>query len=283
MRTLRIGLLGIALLAAQPALAQSAPRNTEAPITITGKKLKEALRGFVDAVTQIGPTDQLAHWDREICPRIVGLDQTQTEYVFQRLMQIAREVKLKTSRRGCSTMLTIAVTRDAPTIARVIAEDYPTDNIHIRNWMRKFLAAPGPIRWISLADECGGGCGLPNTRLSKATRPRLQAMIILVDSTRLQGVTIGQLADYISLVALTNPPVDAPQDRRSILGLFSGSNRDEAAPELTNVDLSLLVSLYGIGEEYGADQQRGSMVNRMAKEMRKEQDVPPGPTPAPRN
>ena len=283
MNTFRIGMIGAALLAAQLALAQPVQKDPEAPITIVGKKLKEALRGFVNSVTQVGPTDQLAHWDREICPRIVGLDQVQTEYVFQRMTQIAREVKLKTSRRGCSTMLTIAVTRDAPTIARVIAEDYPTDNIHIRNWMRKFLAAQGPIRWISLADECGRGCGLPNTRLSKATRPRLQAMIILVDSSRLQGVTIGQLADYISLVALTNPPVDAPQDRRSILGLFSGSDRDEAAPELTNVDLSLLVSLYGIREDFGADQQRGSMVNRMAKELRKDQNPTAGPTPAPRD
>ena len=283
MKIFRTILLGAALLAAQPALAQDAAKGREAPITITGKKLKEALRGLVNSVTQVGPTDQLAHWDREICPRIVGLDQAQTEYVFQRMMQIAREVRLKTSRRGCSTMLTIAVTRDAPTLARVIAEDYPTDNIHIRNWMRKFLQAPGPIRWISLADECGGGCGLPNTRLSKATRPRLQAMIILVDSMRLQGVTIGQLADYISLVALTNPPVDAPQDRRSILGLFSGGDSDEAAAELTNVDLSLLVSLYGVREEFGADQQRGSMVTRMAKELRKDQNVPPGPSPAPRN
>ena len=180
-------------------------------------------------------------------------------------------------------MLTIAVTRNASTIARVIAEDFPADNIHVRNWLRKFMKAPGPIRWISLVDECGGGCGLPNTRLSKATRSRLQAMIVIVDSTRLQGVTIGQLADYISLVALTNPPVDAPQDRRSILGLFGGTDADRAAAELTNVDLSLLISLYGIREEFGADQQRGSMVNRMAKELRNEQSSPAGPIPAPRN
>ena len=154
-------------------------------------------------------------------------------------------------------------------LARVIAEDFPSDNARVRTWMRKFLEVPGPARWISLVNECGAGCGLPNTRLSKATRPRLQAMIIIVDSTRLNSVTIGQLADYLSLVALTNPPVDAPRDPRSILSLFNESNGDKAEAELTNLDLSLLISLYRIREEFGAKEQRDSMVTRMAKELRR--------------
>ncbi|MBA3668723.1 MAG: hypothetical protein H0W71_01440 [Sphingomonas sp.] len=94
-------------------------------------------------------------------------------------------------------------------------------------------------------------------------------MIILVDSTRIGGISIGQLADYLSLVALTNPPVDAPTDRRSILGLFGGTEADPAQTELTNVDLSLLMSLYTIREEFGASQQRESMVSQMAKELRR--------------
>ena len=274
MHLVRNTLLGALLLAAPPALAQPASENPSEPITITGQKLKEMLRNFVNSVTQVGPTDQLAHWDREICPRILGLDEAQTEYVFQRMSHVAREVRVKTSKRGCPTMLTIVVTRDTSTIARVIAGDFPSDNIQVRNWLRKFVEAPGPARWISLVNECGGGCTLPNTRLSKATKPKLQAMVILVDSTRLKRVTIGQLADYLSLVALTNPPVDAPQDRRSILGLFSGKD-GEAAGELTNVDLSLLISLYGIREEFGVEQQRGSMVTRMAKELRRGNERPP--------
>ena len=269
MRWLRIGVFGAALVAAQPALAQAVPKEPEAPITITGKKLKEVLSGFVNSVTQVGPTDQLAHWDREICPRIFGLDESQAEYVYLRMAQIAREVRLRTSKRGCPTMLTIVVTKDASTLARVVAEDFPSDNARIRTWMRKFLEAPGPARWISLVDECGAGCGLPNTRLSKATRPRLQAMIIIVDSTRLKSVTIGQLADYLSLVALTNPPVDAPRDPRSILSLFNESDGDKAEAELTNLDLSLLISLYRIREEFGAKDQRESMVSRMARELRR--------------
>jgi hypothetical protein len=278
-------LLGALLASGQPALAQPTPKDPDGPIIITGQKLKEVLRNFVNSVTQIGPTDQLAAWDREICPRIVGLDETQTEYVFQRMAQIAREVRVKTSKRGCPTMLTIVVTRDTSTIARVIAEDFASDNIKVRNWLRKFVEAPGPARWISLVNECGAGCtadervgSLPNTRLTKATKPKLQAMIILVDSTRLEGVTIGQLADYLALVALTNPPVDAPQDRRSILSLFNGID-GVPATELTNVDLSLLIALYNIREEFGANEQRASMVTRMAKELRRGNEPPSASQP----
>ena len=71
MHRFRIGLFGAALMAAQPALAQAVPKEPEAPIPITGKKLKDVLSGFVNSVTQVGPTDQLAHLDREICPRIL--------------------------------------------------------------------------------------------------------------------------------------------------------------------------------------------------------------------
>jgi hypothetical protein len=268
MNLVRSAVLGALLVAAAPAFAQAAPQDRDGPITITGQKLQKALRGFVNSVTQVGPTDQLAHWDRQICPRIMGIDENQTEYIWQRMSLIAREVGVETAKRGCPTMLTIVVTQDASTLARVIAEDFPGNNIRVRTWLRKFLQAPGPVRWISLVDECAAGCELANTRLSKGTRPRLQAMIIIVDSTRLQGVTIGQLADYLSLVALTNPPVDAPQDSRSILSLFSRKD-GEAAHELTNVDLSLLISLYAIREEFGIEQQRASMVIRMAKELRR--------------
>ena len=274
MRIVHCVLCWILVLAAQPAAAQSSAKQPEEKITIVGQRLKDFLGSYVASVTQIGPTDQLAHWDRQICPKIIGIDKSQADYVAKRMALIAREVKLRTGQQICSTMLTIVVTKDAPMLAQVIAEDFPTDNWQIRSALRKFMNARGPVRWISLVDECGGGCELRNTRLSKATQPRLQAMIILVDSTRIGGVSIGQLADYLSLVALTNPPVDAPTDRRSILGLFGGTQEVPAQTELTNVDLSLLMSLYNIREEFGASQQRESMVSQMARQLRREGDPP---------
>ena len=269
MRIIHFILCGIALLVVQPAAAQSPAKQPEEKITVVGKRLKDFLGTYVASMTQIGPTDQLAHWDRQICPKIIGIDKSQADYVRKRMALIAREVKLKTGTNSCPTMLTIVVSKDAPMLAQVIAEDSPSDNWQVRSALRKFMNARGPVRWISLVDECAGGCELRNTRLSKSTQPRLQAMIILVDSTRIGGISIGQLADYLSLVALTNPPVDAPTDRRSILGLFGGTEADPAQTELTNVDLSLLMSLYTIREEFGASQQRESMVSQMAKELRR--------------
>lgn len=255
---------GLAMAAPPP------PAGKDGDITIVGQRLKQVLRDFVDSHTLSGPTDQLARWDREICPKIWGIDADQVEYVRSRIAQVAKEVGVKTGRDSCPTMLTIVISTQSQVIADSVAGDFPERSWKVIAPLRKFAQAKGPARWASVVDECGGGCGLVNTRLSKSTRPRLQAMIILIDSRRLSGVSIGQLADFLALVALSNPPMDEKRDRRSILGLFNEPDGTAAAPELTNIDLTFLDALYNFREELGVSEQRGSIVERMAKDLRRD-------------
>src|SRR5262249_57748318 len=88
--------------------------------------------------------------------------------------------------------------------------------------LRRFAASTKAVRWISVTDECGVACVLPNSRLSKATRPALSAMIVVVDARQLTGIHIGELSYFVSLVALTNPPADDRSRPNSILDMFGG-------------------------------------------------------------
>lgn len=72
----------------------------------------------------------------------------------------------------------------------------------------------------------------------------LSTVLIIVDSTRVQGLNWGQLADYVALMALTNVDVDADvSDAPTILSLF-GTAPDSRPQGLTAWDTAFLKALY---------------------------------------
>src|SRR5207248_7699026 len=106
-----------------PASAQAPPTAPSKEIVIVGQRLKEALRQFVQSVAQSGPTDQIARWNQQICPKIIGIDPAQAEFMKARIGEIAKAVHLRTGRSTCPTMLTIVFTGDATALADAVAAD----------------------------------------------------------------------------------------------------------------------------------------------------------------
>lgn len=267
-------LAGISLAAAAQTTGQApASPKEEQEIRIVGQRLKDALRKRVTANTQTGPSDQIAFWDRQICPRVHGLDKAQADFIVARIAAVAKSVKLRTGKSSCATMLDIVVMPRPQPLARAIAEAFPDRSSKVRAALQRFAESPDEAaRWISLTNECGRGCSLPNSRIEKATRPTLQAMVILIEADRLAGVTIGQLSDFIALVALTNPPM-GPGTSESILSLFGGEGADRPAG-MTRTDEIFLTALYASPEGASAAAQRASIVSRMERELRRKADQP---------
>lgn len=263
--------------AAVPAVAQPPSSPPKAPqqseIVVVGQRLKDRLQSFVNSVAQAGPTNQLARWDREICPQVVGIDTAQAAFMTQRIAQIAKTVGIRSGRGRCATLLQIVFTHDAAPLAQAIAGGFPTDNWHIRNLLGEFAGQGRPVRWISLTDECGKGCELPNTRLSKATRPTLRAMIVIVDANQVAGFSIGALSDYVGLVALSNPSLSSEPPGNSILSLFKAP-RSVEGDTLTAFDYSFLAGLYRGRDELDADAQRAAIVRRMNRDLGKRPEQP---------
>jgi hypothetical protein len=92
----------------------------------------------------------------------------------------------------------------------------------------------------------------------------LQNVIIVVDSTKLNGTTWQQLADYLSVVSLAQVDPDAsPAAYDSILNLFSNP---AAYSGLTDWDRSYVRALYEFDQERRVEAQEGDLVSRMARE-----------------
>ncbi|MCA1838240.1 MAG: hypothetical protein LC674_05635 [Actinobacteria bacterium] len=268
------------------ARAQGLAAQPQSDIVIVGQRLKDALRHFVNSVTQTGPTDQIARWNQRICPRVIGIDPAQAEFLRRRIAEIAKTVGLGTGRSTCPTMLTIVFTPDAAALAGVVASDFPSDNWKVRALLREFTNRTKPVRWISLVDECGGadpipggGCPLPNTRIVKATSPTLQAMLIIVDATKIAGLSIGEMSDYLAVVALSNPPLTTEPPPNSILSLFSASATTGPDLQLTDYDYSFLSGLYGMRLNLDVATQRASIASRMVIELRRKSSKDQSPAP----
>jgi hypothetical protein len=72
---------------------------------------------------------------------------------------------------------------------------------------------------------------------------------VVVDQTRLQGVSLGQLADYVAMVGLARIRSNVHAgDASSILRLFDGSPQ-AAAAGMSDWDRAFLKTLYGVGAQ----------------------------------
>jgi hypothetical protein len=262
-----------ALALSQVASTAPPPAQPEPPIVIEGR-VKQAVQHFVDLLTQSGPTDQIARWKDAICPIVIGIDPAEADFMARRIAEIGKPLRLRAAGSSCTATMAIIFAPDAAGVARELLRRYPitlrTDGY---SRLKRFTQSTSPVRWISVTDECGAGCSLPNSRILRATRPTFAAMIVIVDARQIAGFSIGELSDYVALVALSNPP-DTRESSRSILSMFSSPRPAGSYFQLTDYDRSFLAGLYGSPLDSGAQGQRSAIVSRMRKELK------PKPKPA---
>lgn len=103
------------------------------------------------------------------------------------------------------------------------------------------------------------------THLSFNVVWEIYRVFVIVDLTRLQGVTRGQMADYVAMVALSQLNTGAElKDDPSILKLFDAA--PEAAPAgLSDWDRAFLDALYAT--EQRSHLQRSQIVRAMVREI----------------
>lgn len=174
----------------------------------------------------------LPGWRIKVCPQVTGLPRQQGEYVLARLSQVARTVGVRTGDEHCSPNLYIYAT-DHP---NEVLKGLEAKNSYaifgprgVPYLLDQFAAMPQPVRiWYNIY---GRG-------------PAITGVLVIVDKTRIQGATIGQLADYLALVSFAEIRPDAKlDDAPTILKLFDGAPK--AAPAaLSDWDQAFLSSLY---------------------------------------
>ena len=251
---------------AAPSAAEPAPNSSEQEIVVIGRH-EEALRNFVEVMTDPQRYGQIARWYTQVCPTIIGIDPAQADFVARRIGEIAASLDLRARTDGCLTTMLIIVSSNASDLATAFAQRYPiTLRTDGRARLKRFVSSTLPIRWLSVTDPCGGGCSLPNSRLTKITNPAFQAMIVIVDAQQIGDFTLGEISDYVSLVALGNPPLTGRRPSSSILSMFDRDRSPGIRYQLTDNDRSLLEGIYRSRGNGSGQEQRGSILRHMRDE-----------------
>ena len=232
LRTLAFGgLLGAALLAPVPALAQAD---------------EEPLARFEDA----------------LCPGVVGLRQEAAEAMVGRLRANAEMLGLRMAENGdCEANLIVAFVADGQAFlsnledrsSYVFAEMSREERVAL-------MAEPGPARAMlrvrtrsrdgmpisrreNLTDLPQATMWMAHSKIYSATRNDILSALVLFDRDEIRGLNLDQLADYATFRALAHQlPEPEAIAEGSILTLFSGGS---ARPEgLTEFDRAYLSQLY---------------------------------------
>ena len=278
-----------------PAAAQE-----QQEIVVEGSRQREAISAFVGAASvAVSADNQLARWQGDICPGVLGLRQDQAQAFIDRIALRAYQLGIDTGASGCTPNLMIFVAPDANVFARQLFEDdrslfayFYEQNISTRGHLalEDFLNTPRPVRWWHVVRRTTAeGMRLASTnaregprggfrdaqilrsegsRLRQAIRQEFARAIVVIDASRTVGTPLAALADYVAMAALAqlDPGADYSANP-TILNLFTAP--ETARPrELTAWDVAYLQGLYSVTPEAASvTQQHAEITLRMARDL----------------
>jgi hypothetical protein len=300
MRLLSSGLLALGLICAAP-LAAHAQIATEDELVVTGQRVDEAIRDFVTALTA-APTgeDQVARWDRRICPGVAGIRARQGQAMIDRLALRAFQVGLDVGQPGCTPNVLVFVTPDSDALARELATNYPdlvgyhggqASQTRGREALEAFASDTRAVRWwhvsqtvtrdgqvlgdtVAQTSRSGGMRGAqvvrnaPAGRLQAATRQDFNRVLIIVDARRAAGLTMDSLGDYVAMVALAQLDPSADTSAHStILNLFADAAAGRTVTTaLTDWDVAYLQALYDTQRNASSSSRQEAEIGRRMRE-----------------
>jgi hypothetical protein len=218
---------------------------------------------FVDQISALEPsslgpqlefptTGWLITWHANVCPRLIGLSEQERDVILARIYEIARLAGVPMDGGHCSPNLNIFVTGHPKELLKEMEKHDSVDMFGVGrgdfpDLIDQFIDKPRPVRvWYNIYSILA-----------------LDRVLMIVDQTRLQGVSSGQLADYIAMASFAEikplaetRPNASLGDAPTILKLFD-SSPDAAPAGLSDWDQAYLKTLYRNGRaiqwkrEYG--------------------------------
>jgi hypothetical protein len=281
-----------------PDQAEPTAPNNLPQVTIKAQRLSLELRvhAFVSHITTslVGDNDSLTRWHFPICPLVAGLPAEQGEAVLTRLSQIAAAAGASLGPRRCEPNFHVVVTSDPegllkkwrarnpfifgpvpPLNGEVPITRFLHTNRPVRVWYNtEFTSAEGGASSDGQFEMSGVDLGGAQTvKIWGASRVKwpvvlnLTSVIIVVDTRHTKGYTLGQLADYIGMIGLTELNLDSDlESAPTILRLFAASSSGEGRPDgLSSWDQAFLKGLYNTDQS--SRWQRSRIVTRVVQDI----------------
>lgn len=286
----------VTLLGAAPLLAQEAGEKAGQPATdnasdssreivVKGYR-NEVLDRYIEELTATPGHQQIARWNSHICARAIGLDPSHNAFLAGRISEVARKARILVERGKCRPNILVIVTLEADTLVKDLLKRYPKlfgayGSGRPPTWAVERLLAPSPVRWLN-ASEWGNADGRPivegfnnfiysGSRLEETTRENATLSLVVVDATKLGGITWGGLSDYLAMVSLARPsPNIEPPSGSTILSLFRNRDAGQKGPvSLTRWDREFLKSLYSTSAKTKASTQRSQIRAQVKRNLSK--------------
>lgn len=273
----------------QDAAPQDPPETRLDDVVVDGRTLRELVRDFTSEVVAPPVGRGAARWDQKVCVGVANLRREAAQVIVDRVSAIALEVGLEIGEPGCSPNILILASEDGKGAARALVEaaprafrpGYAGASRSVRQ-LELFQDSDAAVRWwhVSLptmSDTRVAAVRLPGeaapyiyqdgSRLTTRIQNDLRRAFVVVDLSKMEGITFQQLGDYVGMVAMAQ--IDPDADTRgydTILNLFDTDRRVSGA---TQWDVSYLGSLYDA--EFNA-RRAEHQVGRVASAMTRDQE-----------
>jgi hypothetical protein len=274
-----------------------------APPAVVKKQTQSFVQGYAAPTAKI---DQIARWHGSVCVQISGVAADQAGKIAGRINEVAKEVGLHVLDPGCKANIVIVFTpQPQHLLDEVAAHREQALGFHYPDQLKQLKTVTHPIQaWYVTATAGGGGdsavltdtyiTGIAPTGLWGAqpheeviddpdNRPptacgdsphfnvclesRIKNVFMVVDSSVVQGKDTGLLADYMTMLALSqSKSLDGCNALPSIIDLFGKTacpGRD--APDgLTPADATYLTALYASDPQSRITSEESDIAGRMA-------------------
>jgi hypothetical protein len=287
---------------------QSLP--TENVIVNADKLAPDAvLHDFIESYTARSPASgKVARWKDGICPVVTGLPPAANKLVTERVRQVAGMVGAPVgAAQSCKSNIDIVftfkpqvlldgvrtktpfllgyhdVTQEAPlaTVTHPIQAWYTTQTVDVfgEHYIDDRLRNHGGFSTVGSFGPKYGNVFVPDARVEHTTGSRLMDglsselyhVVIAIDLAKVDGKTLGALADYAAMLSLAQTQAfEVCQPVESITNLVSsGCNAAVKTNDITSNDLAYLHGLYSIDPRASFTHQQGDIAYQMKKGLEK--------------
>lgn len=249
-----------------PQVAVQSPEPTRlADVIVDGRRLRDAVDRFVDDVVAAPVGRGPARWDERVCVGVANMTPEVAQALVDRVSAVAMQAGLEPGEPGCSPNILIVAADDGQMMARALVAARPrvfrplyAGAARNAGALERFQNMTAAVRWwhvsVPVSQDTGEvavrlpGQAAPlvrqdGSRLTTRIRNDLRRAFIILDVNLASGISIGQVGDYIGMVALAQVDPEAETSSYdTILNLFQTTS---PGLTLTDWDVSFLTALYG--------------------------------------
>jgi len=292
------------------AIAPLSAAETSENVTVTETRLapEQALRAFVHSYATPAPVNgKMTRWKDPLCPVTAGLPPDGNRLVTERVRQVAGQAGAPVAKtQSCKPNIDIVFTlhpqalldevrkktpvflgyhdvaqeQGLATVTHPIQAWYTTQTVDINGttYVDDRLRNHGGFYTVSPFGPKYGSIFIPDARVEHSTASRIADalsselfhVIVVIDLAKVNGKTVGALADYAAMLSLAQTQAfEACQPVASVTNLVSpGCGAELKANALTANDLAFLRGLYSINPRSSFTTQQGEMAYQMAKGLK---------------